>query len=592
MAANPQRPEYDPPDLAFAATARALLRLWLTERRLIAAGLAAAFTYTALSLTIPALMQRAVDRAVVPHRLERLWPYAAAMLALSCVRFGANFSRRYVTVALGLRLETRLRDRLYAAYLAFPRGFYDRHATGQLVSRATTDLVAIRYFVGEALVNASQNVMMILGSSVLLVLVDARLAIWALLPMPLIAFSGWLFGHRVMPLSRIVQARKADLTEAADEGVIGMEVMQAFGREPDVRARFAARAASTREAVVHQARVEARYVSRLHFLPMLGVAAVTLAGGRAVIGGEISLGDFVLFNTILLQLASPLGSMGWLTNVGQRALAAASRTFAWIDRVPRLEDPKRPRRLRGTRAPALRFEDVAFAYADGPMVLDGVDLAAGPGEVLAVCGSTGSGKTTLLSLVSRQYDPARGRVLIGGVDARRLAFAELRTVVAVVTQRPILLSGSLRENIIAGRAGVPATDVGDACRTAGVDVFLDDLPDGWETSVGERGTNLSGGQRQRVALARALAGPARLIVLDDPLSAVDVDTESLVVERLRERLRDRTVLLASQRLSTVRLADRAAVLVDGRIAEAGRPDTLLGRDGAFTALFGDQVVAA
>ena len=587
-------PEYlnhvDPPDLGLLPTLRRLLRLWWQERRLGALGLSLALAYTLVSITIPLLTQRAIDNAIVNHA-QRLWPYIVAIVGLAAVRFGINFSRRYATARIGIRIEARMRELLYHAYLRYPRAFFDRHATGQVLSRATNDLYPIRYFIGWGLVQGVQSLMMIVGAGIVLVIVNPRLALYTAVAMPPITVLALRFARRVSPLSRQVQERKGDVTEAADEAVVGIEMVQAFGREDDVRGRFGERAESVRDTVLRQAGVEAKHLPGLYYLPSLSIAAVVFFGGRQVIGGHLSIGQFVLFETLLLQLVWPLEALGWITNLGQRALASAGRSFAWLEGIQPLPEPAEPKHLPAGPV-GVRFESVQFAYGGESGVLRDLDLSVEPGEIVAVCGPTGSGKTSLLNLLPRFYDPTGGHVLVGGIDTRDLPIAELRADVALVTQRPVLFSVTLRENLTAGREDAHWDDVLAACEAAGVDAFADNLPDGYDTLIGERGVNLSGGQRQRVALARALVTGARVVVLDDPLSAVDTLTERRLVKRLRPALDGRTVLVATQRLSTVELADRAVVLVDGRIVESGTPRDLLRAGGVFAELFADEVVAA
>jgi ABC-type multidrug transport system fused ATPase/permease subunit len=587
----PEHPNpVDPPDLGLLPTLRRLLRLWACEWRLGALGLSLAFVYTSISITIPLLTQRAVDHAIVTHS-RPLWPYVLAIVGLAAVRFVVNFSRRYATARIGIRIEARMRELLYTAYLRFPRAFYDRHATGQVLSRATNDLYPIRYFIGWGLVQAAQSLMMIVGAGIVLVLVNPRLALYTAVAMPPITVLALRFARRVSPLSRQVQQRKGDLTEAADEAVVGIEMVQAFGRENDVRGRFGEKAEAVRATVLRQAGVEARHLPGLYYLPSLSIAAVVFFGGRQVIGGHLTIGQFVLFETLLLQLVWPLEALGWITNLAQRALASAGRSFAWLEGIEPLPEPASPRRLPAGLL-GIRFEHVRFAYGGEEEVLRGLELEIEPGEIVAVCGPTGAGKTSLLNLLPRFYDPTGGRVLVGGVETRELLLSDLRADVALVTQRPVLFSVALRENLTGGRADAAWEDVLAACEAAGVDAFAEDLPDGYDTLIGERGVNLSGGQRQRVALARALVTGARVVVLDDPLSAVDTLTERRLVQRLRPALEGRTVLVATQRLSTVELADRAVVLVDGSIVESGAPHDLLRAGGAFAELFGDEVVAA
>jgi ABC-type multidrug transport system fused ATPase/permease subunit len=579
----------EPPDYATWPTALRLLRIWREQWRLGAFGLACAFCYSTISITIPILVAHAIDDAIVHD--GRLWPYLVAILCLAALRFGINFSRRYATARIGIRMEMRMRELLYDAYLHFPRAFYDRHPTGQVVSRATNDLYPIRYFMGWGLVQGAQSVMMIVGAGAVMLVVNPRLALYTAASMPAIGLVAWLFAHRVFPISREVQERKGDVTEAADEAVVGIEMVQAFGREDDVRDRFGGKATAVRDTVLRQAGVESRHLPGLFFLPSLSVAVVLWFGGKRVISGELSYGQFALFIQLLLQLVWPLEALGWITNLAQRALASASRSFAWLEGVARLPEPAAPSAL-PAGALDVRFEGVRFSYLGGKDVLRGLDLALAPGEVIAVCGATGAGKTTLLNLLPRFYDPTAGRVLLGGVDVRDVTLEELRRAVALVTQRPILFSVPLRENLLAGRPDAPWEEVLRAAEASGVARFAEELPDGYDTLIGERGVNLSGGQRQRVALSRALLTGARVVVLDDPMSAVDTQTERLLVEGLRPALEGRTVLIATQRLSTVQLADRAVVLADGRVVEQGPPAELLRAGGPFAALFGDELVAA
>src|SRR5438128_90981 len=437
--------QVDPPDLGFFATAVRLLRVWREQWRLVLLGLACALATTGLSLTIPILIRQAIDYSIspIPGHRQRLWPYLAAILVLALLRFGSNFTRRYATARVGIRVEARMRELLYQAYLRFPRAFYDQHATGQVVSRATNDLYPVRYFIGWGMVQGAQSLMMIVGVAVVLAVVNARLALYALLAMPLVGLLAWMFAKTVMPVSRLEH----------------------------------------------------------------------------------------------------------------------------IDPIP---EPQNPRSLPDGPLD-VRFEDVHFSYGTGSEVLSGVDVEVSAGEIVAVCGPTGAGKTTLLNLLPRFYDPTSGRVLVGGVDARDVSIAELRSAVAIVTQRPILFSIPLRDNLTAGRPDVRWQEVLAACEAAGVAEFADDLPDGYDTLIGERGVNLSGGQRQRVALARALIANARVIVLDDPMSAVDTQTERHLVTNLRPAFAGRTVLIATQRLSTVEVADRAVVLDGGVVVESCRP---------------------
>ena len=581
----------DPPDLALWPTLRRLFPLWWEQRRLVGFGLACALVFTALSISIPILIKQVVDKAIVGPDEELLLPYLGAIILLASLRFVVNFTRRFATARVGIAVEARLRGMLYHAYLTYPRAFFDRHATGEVISRATNDIYPVRYFIGWGVVQGVQSAMMITGAAIVLTIVNARLALYAALAMPPIAILTFVFAHKLFPISRLVQARKGNLAEATDEAVVGIEMVQAFGREDDVRTRFLGRAEAVRHETMRAASVEAYFLPGLLFLPSLGIAAVLLFGGRDVISGELTIGEFMLFITLLLMLVWPLEALGWIINLGQRAVASAGRSFAWLDGIEPLPEPAEPKAL--PEGPlGIRFEDVHFAYGTEAEVLRGVELALEPAEIVAVCGPTGAGKTTLLNLLPRFYDPTGGRVLVGGVDTRDVPVTDLRNAVAIVTQRPVLFSVLLRENLLSARPDADWDDVLAASHAAGVSAFVDELPEGYDTLIGERGVNLSGGQRQRVALARALLAGARVLVLDDPMSAVDTETERLLVENLRPAVAGRTVLVATQRLSTIGVADRAVVLDEGRIVEQGRPAELLAAGGLFTALFGDESVAA
>jgi ABC-type multidrug transport system fused ATPase/permease subunit len=298
----------NPPDLGLWPTVKGLARLWREQGQLVMLGLGCALVYSGLALAIPIVIRHAIDNAIAPKSGHRaaLWPYLLAVLGLAILRFAFNFTRRYATARTGIRVEWRMRELLYQAYLRYPRAFYDRHATGQVLSRATNDLYPIRYFIGWGVVQVCSSVMMIIGVTIVLLGVNARLALYAGLTMPLIALLTWRFARLVTPLSRVVQQRKADLTEATDESIVGMEMVQAFGREAEVRERFRERAEGVRQSSLREAGVEARYLPGLTFLPSMAIASVLFFGGRDVIDGNLTIGQFVLFNSLLLQLVWPL----------------------------------------------------------------------------------------------------------------------------------------------------------------------------------------------------------------------------------------------------------------------------------------------
>ena len=369
----------DPQDYRPWPTVRRLLPLWWDERGYAILALACALVYTTFSLIIPILIQRAIDNAMVPHKIDNLRVYVAAIMVFAVLRPGSTSpaaTRRRGSASASKRDCASCSTQ---GYLRFPRAFYDRHPTGQVVSRATNDLFPVRYFIGWGVVQGVQSVMMIVGGAIVLATVNLRLMLYTSVATPLIAFVAWRFAHLVMPISRQVQARKGDVTEAADEAVVGIEMVQAFGREDDVRDRFGGKArafATSWCARPASSRSTCRHSSSC---PRLSIAAVVFFGGRDVIDGELTIGQFVLFNTILLQLAWPLEALGWILNLAQRAIASAGRTFAWLEGVSRLPEPEHPSALPEGELD-VRFEDVHFAYSGEEEVLRGVDLdvAAGP----------------------------------------------------------------------------------------------------------------------------------------------------------------------------------------------------------------------
>ena len=433
---------------------------------------------------------------------------------------------------------------LYDAYLRYPRAFYDRHATGEVISRATNDIYPVRYFIGWGVVQAIQSVMMLVGAAIVLVTVNARLALFAALAMPPIAILTYIFAHKVFPISRVVQAKKGHLTEATDEAVVGIEMVQAFGREDDVRDRFGGRAEAVRDETMRQAGIEARFLPGLIFLPSLGIAAVLYFGGRDAIAGTLTIGEFTLFITLLLQLVWPLEALGWIINLGQRATAAASRSFAWLDAI----EPLR-RAARSRRAPGRAADD-----PDGgrPLQLRHRQRGAVGRRPR---GSPGRDRRRLRRHRRRQDVAAQPAAALLRPDLgaradrrRRQPRPGARRPAPVGRARDPEARPLLRAAARQPARRPPRRGLGRTCspraRRPGVAAFVDDLPDGYDTLIGERGVNLSGGQRQRVALARALIAGARVIVLDDPMSAVDTETERHLVETLRPAVAGRTVLIA------------------------------------------------
>ncbi len=348
---------------------------------------------------------------------------------------------------------------------------------------------------------------------------------------------------------------------------------------------------SVRDVVLREAAVEGRYLPGLVFLPTMAIAMVLLIGGHFVISGDLTIGEFVLFNTLLLQLVWPLEALGWILNLAQRAIASASRCFAWLEHVQPLAEPSTSAEL--PEGPVgVRFAGVRFGYGDGAEVLRDLHLELQPGEIVAVCGATGSGKTSLLQLLPRFYDPDAGAVEIGGVDVRAMRLHPLREAVGLVTQRPVLFSAPLRTNLLDGRPDASDEELREACEAAGVDAFVDELPDGYDTMIDENGSNLSAGERQLLTIARAFLSDPDLLILDEATSSVDTRTELLLQHAMAALRTDRTSFVIAHRLSTIRDADLILVMEDGAIVEQGTHDSLLASGGAYARLYQAQFSAA
>jgi ATP-binding cassette subfamily B protein len=522
---------------------------------------------------IPWLIGRAIDDIQRGDRgdLELL---CAAVVAAGLLRLGFSVARRIVSGRVSLAVEYDLRNGLYGHLQALELGFFDRQQTGQLMSRATVDLQSIRFFLGYGLVWIAQSALTILFAAVAMFAKDPTLAALALAPVPFVVVIAARYGRRSRPALQEVQQRIAELTAEAEENVSGVRVVKAFAAEPRQLGRFRARVHRVFEQAMFSNRLSAFYQPFIGFVPQLGLAAILIVGGRRVIDGSLTAGDFAAFYTYLLMLISPMRSLGIALGFAQRATASGMRLFELLDRAPRIASP--------AGAPPLpegngRVEllGASFAYEDAETVLDDIDFVVDGGTTVALVGGTGSGKSTLVSLLGRNYDVTRGAVLIDGADVRDVELGSLRAQIGVVTDDPFLFSATVHDNIAYGRPDATRAEVERAAERAQAAGFIAELPDGYDTIVGERGLTLSGGQRQRVAIARALVTDPRILVLDDATSSVDASTEQAIKDALREAMRGRTTFVIAHRLSTIALADDIVVLEGGRIAARGTHDELL-----------------
>ena len=526
----------------------------------------------AAGVLIPYLVGRTVDE--IRQGEADLWPLAAAIVGAGLLRLAFSVARRLVAGRVSLGVEFDLRNRMYAHLQSLELAFFDSQQTGQLMSRSTVDLQAVRFFLGYGLIFILQSALTILIAAAVMLAVNPPLAAVALAPVPFVVVVAARYGRLNRPASQEVQQRIAELTAEAEENVSGVRVVKAFAQEQRQLARFRVAVQRVFDQSMVSTRLRAFYNPFIGFLPQLGLAALLLVGGRQAVNGSITVGEFVAFYGYVLMLTSPMRMLGIALGMAQRAVASGARVFEILDRSPQMTAPEGAPPLPEGRG-AVRFDHVTFAYEGAEPVLREVSLEVQAGETVALVGATGSGKTTLASLVPRLYDPVEGTVSIDGADVSQVDLESLRREIALVSDDAFLFSATLRENIAYARPDATDEQVLDAAERAGLAEFVAALPDGYETRVGERGLTLSGGQRQRVAIARALVANPRILILDDATSSVDATTESRIKEALREVMEGRTTFVIAHRLSTISLADEIVVLEGGQVAARGTHAELL-----------------
>ncbi|MQS37671.1 ABC transporter ATP-binding protein [Streptomyces katsurahamanus] len=572
------------------SSARSLLRLWpyvrpVRARLLLAAVIA--ITASCLSLVIPLVLKWMVDGPVADRDPGGVWLGALVLLLLGIAEAVLFGIRRWLVSRPLARLEAAMRGDLYAHLQRLPVAFHDRWPSGQLLSRGTTDLMLVRMFLQFPLTFLVVNGTTILVGFIILFAQDWLLALVLLIPVvPLTVLISY-FESRYALAARRAQDQIGDLTTLVEESVLGIRVVKGFGRHRSQARAFKELSQELRGTELVKARLLAGIWAAITVIPEIAIGAALVLGTVQVADGDISAGTLVAFLSIALALRWPVESIGFLLAMSQEAATATDRYFEVLDEERERDtpadggSPEPAERADPADRGGLRFEGVAFRYPDSaegvPPVLDRIDLRIRPGETLALVGSTGSGKTTLTALVPRLHEVTAGRITLDGEDIATMPRERLRALVSVAFEEPTLFSASVGENVLMGAAdgtAAPAAELDRALAVAQAG-FVRSLPDGVDTGVGEQGLSLSGGQRQRLALARAVVGRPRFLVLDDPLSALDVHTEALVEAALREVLRETTALVVAHRPSTVLLADRVALLSGGRIAAVGTHQELM-----------------
>jgi ABC-type multidrug transport system fused ATPase/permease subunit len=526
------------------------------------------------SVTIPYLVGQGIN-AVTAHQHHALIKYGVLIFIAALITFVFTIFRRLVAGRVSLDVEYELRNTFYSHLQDLELAFFDGQQTGQLMSRGTVDLQMVRFFLGYGLIFMVQSGLTIVLVAAAMILMNPVLAGLALIPTPFVIAVAFRYGRYARPAAQEVQQRIAELTADAEEAISGVRVIKAFAAEERQFERFTRTTTRVFDQAMVSTRLQAFYNPLIGFLPQLGLAVVLLVGGRGVIHGSISVGEFTAFYAYLLRLLAPMRTLGVSLGLAQRATASGARLFEILDVVPRIVSPP--------GAPALPpgagdvvFEDVTVDYGGTAAdALHDVSIHVEPGRTVALVGATGSGKTTLVSLIGRLYDPAQGRVLVDGADVREVDVASLRSAIAVVDDNPFLFSATVHENIAYARESATREEVELAARRAQAHGFIERLPKGYDTRVGERGLTLSGGQRQRVAIARALLADPRILILDDATSSVDATTESAIKGGLREAMAGRTTFIIAHRLSTVSLADEIIVLDHGAIVDRGTHEELM-----------------
>jgi len=556
------------------------------QTHLLAVTVAGSAVSLAAATAIPLLIAAVIDGPVGHGRPVQLIPYAAGLLGLAALEVAANFARRFYSNLASLRMETELRDDFYAHLQGLQVAFHDNWQSGQLLSRAVADIQTVRRFFGFGLMFAAFFGAQWVVVLVVLVRLEWRLALVSALVVLPVALVSRAFFRRYAAIARRVQDLQGDMTTVIEEMATGVRIIKAFGRNGLLRRRFEQEATRLRETNLEAVRVRARTWTAFTLLVNADLALVLLVGGVAVVAGQLTIGGLVAFMTYLFMLIWPLDALGWILAMGEEAVTASTRLAEVFNSRPEIVDRPLARGLARVRG-HVRLQGVGFRYAGGDWVLRGLDLELEPGETVALVGATGSGKTTVATLIPRLYDVTEGRVSLDGVDVRDIQLRALRARVGVAFEDPILFSASVHENLVMGRPVTSDAELRRALRVARAE-FVWDLPWGLETRVGEQGYSLSGGQRQRLALARAVLGSPRVLVLDDPLSAVDVHTESEIEEALASVLGEVTALLVVHRPSTLALADRVALLEGGRVTDVGTHSELLRRSSRYRSLLAEE----
>ena len=545
-------------------------------------------------ILFPLVLRHAVDGLRAEVSREKLLTYSLELLGVAAIKGIFQFLTRWIVIGISREIEFDLRNDLFRHLESLSYSYYQRTRTGDIMARATNDLNAVRMLLGPAIMYSANTIVFTAGALAFMLSISPKLTMYAFLPLPVVSITVQYFGKQIHERFEKIQAMFSEISARAQENFSGARVIRAYVQEEPEIAAFET---SNRE-YIHRSLKLVRLMGMLWptLETMLGMAIVLVLwlGGREVLHGRMTVGGFVAFNTYMVQLTWPVIALGWVINIFQRGTASMARINEILVEQPEIEDSSSVKAAgEGARATQIRgeieFRGLNFAY-NGVPVLHEINLRVPAGSSLAIVGPTGSGKTTLVSLIPRIYDAAPGSVLIDGRPVREFPLEPLRRQIGFVPQETFLFSETIRENIAFGKADATEEEVRSAAEAASIAQDIEEFPERYRTLVGERGITLSGGQKQRTAIARAIIRNPRILILDDALSSVDTHTEDKILNHLREVMQGRTTIFISHRVSTVRNADRIAVLHAGRIVELGTHDELLARNGYYSDLYNKQLL--
>ncbi len=544
------------------------------QRSWVSAGIVFGVLWTGAKVAVPLLAAAAIDVGILPNNRSAIIWYSVAIVLVGALQALGTAGRRYSAFRISYRVETDLRERLFAHLQRLHFAFHDEAQTGQLMARANTDIQQINQVV-ILLPLFAASLLIVLVVVIIMLMQSVVLAVLALGALPFLNIAATRFSHRVTPVSLRLQEELGDFSGVVEESVAGIRVVKGFGAERLQERRLDAEAHSIFTEAMIAARMRANFMPLVDFLPALALVAILWYGGHLVLDGDLAIGDLVAFNFFILMLVWPLRMAGMLVAQAARASASAGRIHEILATDPAVIDPVHSKSLPETGVGEVGFSKVHFAYGSGPTVLENLDLVIRGGEAVALVGATGSGKTTVARLVSRFYDVSTGVVSIDGVDVREMRVRDVRRAVGIVFEDTFLFTDSIAENIAFADPEATIEQVRKAARLAGADEFVMALPDGYDTVIGEQGFSLSGGQRQRIAIARAVLANPRVLILDDATSAVDPSKEHEIRAALKEVMTGRTTLIIAHRAATIALADRVVLLDGGRVVAEGTHDELL-----------------